>query len=197
MLFFFIVTVFVTYTYAQENEYLFDKIEMTVSGDLNKDGLLDLIIVKQDTTNDFGTYLLEVFFTEKNGDKKLIVGSDKALPPEFPSGKEGWMHGNALDGISIKKGVLWIEMGGLRSYYEYKFRYQDGSFKLIGYTAGGMHHGGVRNIDYNLSTGKKVLTESTMVADGEEETSTTTESIDKLENLPELEMFEAFTDYFN
>lgn len=142
---------------AQDETFsVFDFTVSTAHGDLNKDGILDLVIVTQDTASNFGPYRLEIFFTQPNGDKKMIVQSDHAIEVQYPNGKDGWLHGNALEQVSIKKGVVWIEMGFLRGHMEHKFRYQNNRFELIGYCYADVLAGHLTTIDFNLSTGHRI-----------------------------------------
>ena len=71
----------------QDTIPVFDYTVSTAHGDLNKDGILDFVIVTQDTASNFGPYRLEIFFTLANGDKKLIVQTDKAIEKQYQNGK--------------------------------------------------------------------------------------------------------------
>ena len=53
----------------------FDHKIMEVAGDLNKDSLVDKVVVTQDTLNENAPYRLQIFFKETNGLSKLIVTS--------------------------------------------------------------------------------------------------------------------------
>lgn len=123
-------------------------------GDLNKDGLSDLAIVTQDTTDATWPYRLQIFFKQSNGEYKLILSTDKALYPRFPDGQYGYQTGYDFDDIVIAKGILVISVQLLRGHYEHKFRYQNMNFELIGFSmAGSDGKGTISTRDFNLSTG--------------------------------------------
>lgn len=130
---------------------------MEVEGDLNKDSLLDKVIVTQDTINENAPYQLQVFFKEPNGNYKLIVTSTKIIEPQYPDGREGYRTGNEFGEISIKKGVLSVRFDLLRGNFEHKFRFQKGNFELIGYSEVSSNgQGEMSTTDFNLSTGVRI-----------------------------------------
>lgn len=162
----------------------------TVYGDLNKDGLLDVAMVRQDTLHENAPYLLEVFFKQSNGDLQLIVSSLKAINPQFPEGRDAFMHGIGFGKLSIHNGVLWIENGFIRGHMEHKFRYQNNQFELIGYSYVDVMAGQIDIIDYNLSTGRRIEKEGMIGEDGYK---VTMDKIMKLNPLPTLNDFEPFS----
>jgi hypothetical protein len=120
-----------------------------VKGDLNKDGLEDIVIVTQDTISQIRPYKLEIYFTQPDGKKKLIVSTIKAIEP---GGDDN--NYNSFDTIAINNGVLSIDEQLLRGHYTHKFRFQNGSFELIGYSEGGSDgNDNCSYVDFNLSTG--------------------------------------------
>lgn len=124
------------------------------TGDLNKDGIEDLVTVMQDTLTETRPYRIAVSFSEENGSVKLAVSSDQLIQPEYPYGKNGYRTGDGFDSVEIKKGILIVNNLLLRGHYEYKFRYQNSNFELIGYTytsSDGI--GKIYSNDFNLSTG--------------------------------------------
>jgi len=132
----------------------FDKTIQTVKGDLNKDGIDDEVVVTQDTLNSEKPYRLQIFFYQKDGSKKRIVTTDKAIEAE--SNAFGY-NKSFNEGIQIYSGVLSINEQLLRGNYKHIFRYQKGNFELIGYheiNADGL--GKMYEIDFNLSTGKRI-----------------------------------------
>jgi len=157
----FILTLFILFqlnTYAQTktDKFNFDHKIIEVLGDLNKDNVTDKAIVTQDTLNENSPYRLQVFFKEPNGKFKLIATSIKVIAPEFPNGRDGYREVGFSD-ISIKKGVLSVNIELTRGHFEHKFRFQNGNFELIGfsqvYSDG---HGIMTTIDFNLSTGIRI-----------------------------------------
>ncbi|RZL47701.1 MAG: hypothetical protein EOP00_11225 [Pedobacter sp.] len=135
----------------------FTHMVMQVKGDLNKDGLADLAIVKQDTLADTSPYRLQVFFAKPNGEYKLIVSSTKIIDAEYPSGK-GYARSDAgFDKIAIKNNVLTIINQLTRGSFSHKFRYQNGNFELIGFTQTYSDGQGTLTYeDFNLSTGIRI-----------------------------------------
>ena len=126
-------------------------------GDLNKDGLADLVVVTQDTLADKAPYRLQVFFTQPDKSRKLVVSTTQAIEPQYPNGRVHHFYGNGFGQVSIHSGVLWIECGLIRGHFEHKFRYQKGNFELIGYTyvnSDGL--GFMSTVDFNLSTGNRI-----------------------------------------
>lgn len=170
------------------SEYKFDTVISTVTGDLNKDGLLDVAMITQDTNCPSQMYLLEVFFTQPNGDRKLVLTSIKAIEPGFPDGRDGHKsEGHST--LSIHHGVLWIETGFIRGHMEHKFRYQNGQFELIGYSYVNVNAGQITSIDYNLSTGRRIEKEGTI---SDDHYKVTMDEIIKLDPLPYLDEFEPY-----
>ncbi|PHR36734.1 MAG: hypothetical protein COA38_01550 [Fluviicola sp.] len=167
----------------------FDFIASSSQGDLNKDGILDLVIVTQDTVSNFGPYRLEIFFTQVNGDKKLILQSDQAIDVAYPDGKDGWLYGNDFEQVTIHNGVLWIEVGFLRGHMEHKFRYQNDHFELIGYSCANVSSGHLTTIDYNLSTGQRIEKKCRI----DQDLKLVSDAIIKLNPLPSLEDFTPYT----
>ena len=129
-----------------------------VIGDLNKDNLLDKVIVTQDTLNENAPYRIQIFFNQPNGNSKLIVTSTKIIEPQYPDGKDGYKTGNGFSDVTIKKGILSVNFELLRGHFEHKFRFQNGNFELIGYTEGQSNgRGEIYYVDFNLSTGIKIV----------------------------------------
>lgn len=137
------------FIFCQSN---FSRTEFSVHGDLNKDGLEDLVIVKADTIDSTQPYLLEIFFQSKTKSMQQVFSSSKTLNPKFPDGPP--ITYSTPENIEIKKGVLIITNGLIRSTFTHKFRYQNGDFYLIGFSYGSMDPGCVKSVDFNLSTGQ-------------------------------------------
>ena len=122
----------------------------SIKGDLNKDGLSDLVVVKQDTLSKSKPYRLQIFFAQPDGTNKLIVSTETAIAAENPDE----MDGSGFEKITVKNNVLTIHNGMLRGTFSHVFRYQHGSFELIGFSK---HisdgQGTIYSTDFNLSTG--------------------------------------------
>jgi hypothetical protein len=167
------------------------KYEVTkVKGDLNNDSIIDFILVTQDTINVKLPYKLQVYFGQRNGEFKLIVETTKAIQPQFPDGKYGYRTGNRFSDITIKNNVFNINNDLLRGHFEHTFRFQNGHFKLIGFTevySDGRGTG--TTIDFNLSSGIRL--EKSQRYDTDKVLSDTKKKI-SIRPLPKLRDFEPF-----
>jgi len=127
--------------------------------DLNKDGIIDFVIITQDSSNDHLPYQLQIYFGQANDSPRLIVTTIKAIQPQFPNGRDGYTTGNEFNDININKAVISISNQLLRGHFEHKFRFQNGNFELIGCSlvySDGM--GTITTTDFNLSTGVQIVT---------------------------------------
>lgn len=128
-----------------------------VSGDLNRDRFPDKVVITQDTLADTAPYRLEIFFGKPDGTSKLAVTANKIIPPQYPDGRNAYDTGIGFSGVTIKNGVLSVNMELLRGHYEHKFRFQNGHFELIGFSeVSSDGHGVLESVDYNLSTGARI-----------------------------------------
>lgn len=169
------------------NKTNFNHIITTAKGDLNKDKLPDSVIVLQDTINGYRPYRLQVFFKTANNSYRLVIQNDSAIEVEFPNGQDGFLTGTKFSHINIKAGVLTINTEMLRGQYEYKFRFQNGYFALIGFMETYSDGQGIMTTtDFNLSTG--VMLEKMERYDTEKVISNTKKII-KVKPLPNLKGF--------
>jgi len=156
-----ILTIFIllqldSFAQTDTTNYKFDHKVIEVIGDLNKYSLPDKVIVTQDTLNENSPYRVQVFFKEPNGQFKLIVTTTKIIEPQYPDGRDGYRTDDFSD-VTINKGVLSVNFQLLRGHFEYKFRYQNGNFELIGFSEGYSDgQGVVSSTDFNLSTGIRI-----------------------------------------
>jgi hypothetical protein len=133
------------------------KIHSKIKGDLNKDGLEDIIVISQDTMNSIAPFRLEIFFSKPDKSFDLRLTSDKAIEPQYPDGRELKQWGNGFSDVIISKGVISINYEFTRGHCEYKFRYQNKCFELIGYKFGNSNgRGESSSMDFNLSTGIRI-----------------------------------------
>ena len=123
---------------------LFEKI----SGDLNKDGLEDCVLIIKATRKDgfvknsFDKVVdrnrrgIIILFTEKNG-YKLASKNYNCFSSE---NEEGGVYYAPYLSIDIRNSKLFVHYAhGRYGYWEYCFRYQDSDFMLIGYESFGSH----------------------------------------------------------
>ena len=119
---------------------LFEKI----SGDLNKDGLEDCVLIikatrKDGFERDYEGKLIDrnrrgiiILFTEKDG-YKLAVKNYNCFSSE---NEDGGVYFAPELGVIIKDSKLYLHYyHGRYGYWEYCFRYQNSDFMLIGYEA--------------------------------------------------------------
>jgi len=123
-------------------------------GDLNKDGVAEKVIVlNTNDSTDFGT-IREIQIYKKSGNRWEILASSKNA---IGKSQDGGMMGDPFEDIEIKDGVLIINQSGGSSWKwskTDKYRFQNGIFKLIGYTnIYGKPCEYFENIDFNLLTG--------------------------------------------
>ncbi|EDM37694.1 hypothetical protein PBAL39_14754 [Pedobacter sp. BAL39] len=145
---------------AFSQETTFTHLVNLAEGDLNKDGLKDVAIVTQDTTDLKWPYRLQIFFGRADGKRDLMLTSMTAVEPQYPDGKgNGYIDAN-FDQLEIRNNVLSIKVQLTRGMFVHKFRYQNGRFELIGFTHGASDGvGTMSDIDFNLSTGDYVSRE--------------------------------------
>lgn len=138
-------------------------VPVRVEGDLNKDGNQDvaMVIEKLDSGEDQAPErALLIAFGNKEGTYTRSIMADKAIL----KADEGGVWGDPLAGISIDRGSLIVSFyGGSndRWYGNYRFRFQDEDWYLIGATVGSFYSGTMTETtgdeeEYNLLTGDYV-----------------------------------------
>ncbi|WP_378181120.1 hypothetical protein [Aquimarina sp. SS2-1] len=135
-------------------------ITMNASGDLDNDGISELVVaydLATDRKKSNSTREL-IIYKEKNNQWMVWKTSKQALYGI----DEGGQMGDPLVGMEIKKGVLSIVHYGGSSWkwgQTDKYRFQEGEFFLIGYKSlSGKLCEYWEKVDFNLSTGKMVVT---------------------------------------
>ncbi|HYG47165.1 MAG TPA: hypothetical protein VD846_04400 [Allosphingosinicella sp.] len=135
------------------------------SGDLNADGRADLALLMQmrdranilavpvgDETVAFDTnpHLLAVAFGQADGGYRLAASNRGLfLRPIRPFTGEDAL---GQETIRIERGGLLVSFGYLRGHASYRFRWQRGAFRLIGFESGGASGGCVETISINYLT---------------------------------------------
>ncbi|MDR2235572.1 MAG: hypothetical protein LBE92_05575 [Chryseobacterium sp.] len=166
------------------------KLDTVTTGDLNKDGLEDVVLVYEQEKllkherNE--KRILRILLKQPDGQYRMAAESTGAVAGEN-------MNNVFFSGIEIKKGLLIISHDFLRGGAVHKYRYQNNGFYLIG---GESHSGDASQysrIDYNLSTGKYIAEFENSESDPQIPDSYKKEGVKKLASLPEIETFELFS----
>ncbi|HEY6143616.1 MAG TPA: hypothetical protein VIV55_09410 [Flavobacterium sp.] len=116
-----------------------------VNGDLNKDGIEDVVLIIKGTdkskiiTDEYRGKLDRnrrgiIILFNKNGNYELAVKNYDCFSSE---NEDGGVYFAPELSVYIKNGVLYAHYGhGRYGYWKYKFRFQNSDFELIGYEAG-------------------------------------------------------------
>ncbi|HEV8503921.1 MAG TPA: hypothetical protein VGQ53_00925 [Chitinophagaceae bacterium] len=167
----------------------------SATGDLNGDNLPDLVTVVQwkdtieelrpDNTVNLGSprILLIFFKNSKTGDYDLVLQHNTFI---IRYG-EGGMDPEAYGKVSIKNKIVDIFYSLLRGQAEYKIRYQQNDFYLIGATTGGESGGQIDYWDINFLT-KKAKHEWGDISDEKLKSKWVNVPVQKLKKLKELPM---------
>ena len=140
---------------AQNKFSNYNSIVFNVKGDLNNDGMPDKVLVKVDKNDKHLPYLLQVQFQNNDGNYKTVLSSTKAVLPKFTEG--GGTSEAILEKLEIKNGILIFTNQLIRGNFTHKFRFQKGNFELIGFQFNNASAGYIEYVDYNLSTGDKIV----------------------------------------
>lgn len=174
----------------------------TATGDLNQDGIADLVFVIQDTDpqkfqiNDgLGTdslnlnpRIMGIYFGNQQGVfTKALQADSFIILQDNPNMDE------PFGGISItNRGVLvigfniWMSAGSwYTSAYQYKFRYQQGAFALIGYESYEAHRatGDTEAYSINFLSGKMKITKGNFSQDNADAITWKTFRLEHLQTL--------------
>jgi hypothetical protein len=157
-----------------------------VKGDLNKDNINDKIVVLKDDTNENATYILQLFFGKPNDKYDLFLSSEKAIPPTYLGASESIDFSE----INIKDGILTISFEFSRGGGDYKFRFNNDNFELIGVTNNTADcTGHTFSSNFNLLTGIRIIEKGRV--DSDSILSTKKEKI-LIRPLPQLGKFVPF-----
>lgn len=107
-------------------------------GDLNNDGVEDVAMVLKADRVAIETppkadqpYRLIVALTQRDRRPRMVVDDQRLI--EAPGSSDGSADPFTTDGLKIVHGNLEISRELLRGHYRYRFRWQAGGFRLIGY----------------------------------------------------------------
>ena len=172
----------------QETDDNFKVIVSNVRGDLNNDGMDDLVTVKQDTVNEERPYRLQIYLSQTDQELKLVLSSDSAIVAMKSKGNIG-LAVTLFTDAEIKKGTLIINHELTRGSFSHQFRFQNNNFELIGFRSGGVSGRDVEEIDYNLSTGDKIIKRTPI---GGDKVKSIVRSKEFIRPLPNLNSFEPY-----
>jgi hypothetical protein len=158
------------------------------SGDLNKDGQLDRVIISMDTVDQTRPFKLDVFFTDPNGHSNLFFSSTTIVIPMYPKELKGEHNGSQTPDISIEDGLLHIDFY-IKGNSSYQFRYKNESFELVHFTHVYWDGESITATEFNLLTGK--YTKQTEHLEKKEITLQIEKEV-LLNPLPQLESFIPF-----
>ena len=128
----------------------------TVKGDLNKDGIDELVIAYNTQKEKEDAFEIGIY------DAQLRELKDQRVQGHDGSGsRDGGMMGDPFGEIEIINGILLVSQNGGSSWkwgHTDKYRYQDGEFYLIGYSSNyGRPCDYWTDVDFNLLTGKMII----------------------------------------
>lgn len=173
--------------WCQEKDISYDSIVFKIYGDLNKDHLPDMVVVRENTKDKRRPNLLEIYFQNKNGTFRNVLTSTKAVMARFPYGDA--RTETILEELKIKNGILIFRNQLIKGSLTHKFRYQNGTFELIGFSSYSAGAGYLESVDYNLSTGEKIEKQVEYETDKVVQLKKTK---DKMTILPKLKDFSPF-----
>lgn len=166
------------------------KSDTVATGDLNKDGLEDLVMVYQPEKllkkENSSSRTLRILLKQNDGNYQLVAESKGAVAGES-------MNNTFFSGLEIKKGLLIINHDFIRGGSVHKYRFQNGGFYLIGAESSTGDASYFSGIDYNLSTGKYITTYENWDNHKDLPKSSKKEGIKKPMILPNIETFEIYS----
>ena len=148
------------------------------SGDLNGDGRADIVLLMQmrDRANvvtipwgsgnerfDTNPHLLAAAFREPGGGYRLAATNHGLF--QRPFGPHTGDDPIGEDTISIERRALLVSFGYLRGHASYRFRWQSGAFRLVGYEQGGVSGGCVETHSINYLTRRARVTKGMIDSD--------------------------------
>lgn len=129
----------------------------SVSGDLDKDGINELVVAynTKTATEEFESVPRELIIYKRKGEQWIAWKKSNQV---LLGSRDGGIMGDPFVGMEIKRGALFVNHYGGSAWrwgYTDVYRYQNSEFYLIGYNSTWGHHcDELTTMDCNLSTGK-------------------------------------------
>ncbi|MDR2282239.1 MAG: hypothetical protein LBE37_03470 [Sphingobacterium sp.] len=100
-------------------------------GDLNNDKRDDVIVLEMDVEDDTRPLRVQIFLSQPNGKRQLVVSSTTIMESEYPAYKNGEHNGNPIPDFFIEEGKLRMltNIKDRKSCYE--FRFKQNNFELV------------------------------------------------------------------
>jgi hypothetical protein len=167
-----------------------NSLDTFIRGDLNKDGLDDVVFVYQPEKllkhKHNTSRTLRILLQQPGGQYKLEAESPYAAIAES-------VNNIYFSSVEIKKGILIICNEFIRGGAVHKYRYQDDGFYLIGASSMTGDAASSESIDYNLSTGQYEATYDNYDDNKDLPSSYKKKGVQKIRPLPRIEDFELFS----
>lgn len=176
------------FSFSQEINSEYKTSVFEVYGDLNKDQIQDLVTVKENEDDPKHPFLLEIFFKNKSGKYEKVLTSEKAVMELYPYGDRRTEL--ILRDLLIENGILIFKNELIRGSFIHRFRFQNGRFELIGFTSVNANPGSIQHIDFNLSTGQKIVKLMSYETDKVLKLEKSKEKISPLPNLVDFTPFD-------
>lgn len=157
-------------------------------GDLNKDGLLDKVIISMDTVDASKPLRLQIFFSQPSKKFKLFFSSTDIIEAMYPLEKNGEHNGSQIPDVYIEDGKLQLDFY-INGNSRYEFIFRNGKFELTHFKYVNHEGNSITEIEFNLLTGK--YTKQTEILETSEITSKTNGEI-QINPLPQLKNFKPF-----
>lgn len=176
------------FSFSQEINSEYKTSVFEVYGDLNKDQIPDLVTVKENEDDPKHPFLLEIFFKNKSGKYEKVLTSEKAVMELYPYGDRRTEL--ILRDLLIENGILIFKNELIRGSFIHRFRFQNGRFELIGFTSVNANPGSIEHIDFNLSTGQKIVKLMSYETDKVLKLEKTKQKVSPLPNLVDFTPFD-------
>lgn len=151
-----LIVLFTSLNVYSQNKNLNDNFNYLIResvGDLNKDGLLDKVIISMDTVSDTRPLRLQIFFSLANKKYELFFSSTEIIEAMYPIEKNGKHNGSQIPDVYIEEGKLQLDFY-IKGNSRYEFTFKNGKFELIHFSHVYWNNIDITKTEFNLITGK-------------------------------------------